>query len=520
MSLLTLSSFHMKISLFMAVVLGAFSACALPPLYFWPFLSIGMLGLFKMLEPLPLIKGLCVFFAWCFGFFLVGFYWITLSMYVELDKFWFLIPFCFVIIPIVFACIHVGLLAAILSFFSISNFGTLAAFLSFILSWSLAEWVRGSLVFGGIPWNFFAHIWGENLFIMQTVSVIGSYGLSVLTLFFLSIPYLWAAKTLSFRVRLSFTGALTFIIFVISFWGHQRMKPLTYHAKPWIRLVQPNISQKDKMNPDKTSSILTTLTTLTQLPSKKPLTHILWPEAAFPFWCEGSQKIGVPLPIRFPQTLITGVMRRERHKLHNSLVVVRHNGELTHIYDKYHLVPFGEYIPGRHWLPLGHIKALTLDRHDFTPGPHIKTFYTGNLPPFSPLICFDTAFSNHVAQTLKRPHWLLELTNNAWFGESWGLYQHLDIGRLRAIEEGVPLVRVTNTGISCLVSPYGQVLKQLPISSQGVIDFALPKPLEPTLFQTLGYTCFWLSCALLFLTILWQTTPITKKRRRLRKKIS
>ena len=210
---------------------------------------------------------------WCFGFFCVSFYWVCLSLCVEIDKFWFLIPFCAIGLPATLSLIHIGILASVLSFFRISKpFGSLF-YCAFLLSWCLAEWFRGCLIFGGFPWNFLAHFWGNNLFIMQSAALLGSYGLSAFTLCFLSIPYFWLGRDFSFKQRSLLTGSLALLVVCLSFWGHHRIqRPVTFDAKPWLRIVQPNISQIDKMNPDKIPDILNTLKTLTQKPSAKPLT--------------------------------------------------------------------------------------------------------------------------------------------------------------------------------------------------------------------------------------------------------
>ena len=505
-----------KLFFLLSFALGAFSGLAFAPMYLWPFISISLLGLLKILEPMPRKMMLFLFFVWCFGLFFVSFHWICLSLFVEFDKFWFLIPFCMMGIPAILAAIHTSILAGALSFFHITKpYGPLF-FTAFIFSWCLSEWIRGCLIFGGFPWNFIIHAWGNNVFMMQGLSLVGSYGLSAITLCFLSIPYLWLGRDFSLKQRSILTATLAFIIFGLTFWGHHRIqKSVTFHAKPWIRLVQPNIAQSDKMNPSKISDILNILKELTQKPSSRPLTHIIWPEAALPFLSTKSDVATFALPTRFPEVLITGLCRQAQGRIYNSLVAIDPNGHISNIYDKYHLVPFGEYIPGRIWLRLDGITALTLDRHDFTPGQLLQTISLPGLPSFSPLICFDTAFSGEVTLPATRPEWLLELTNNAWFGDSWGLAQHLDLGIFRAIEEGLPLVRVTNTGVSCVISPYGRVLHKLPSHEAGVIDFALPEATTPTWFCLWRQGPFWIFLTALFIALLWATaTPLTKEQKR------
>lgn len=419
-------------------------------------------------------------------------------------------------IPALLALIHASVLAGILSFFRLKKpYGPLF-YTAFVFSWCLSEWVRGCLIFGGFPWNFITHTWGNNAFMIQALSLVGSYGLSAITLCFLSVPYFWLGRHFSLKQRSILTGILALTVFSLTFWGHHRIqKSVTFHEKPWIRLVQPNIAQADKMDPKKIPDILQILKELTQAPSSKPLTHIIWPEAALPFLSTKNDVASFPLSTRFPETLITGLCRQDQGRIYNSLVTIEPDGRISNIYDKYHLVPFGEYIPGRIWLRLDGVTALTLDRHDFTPGALLQTITLPNLPPFSPLICFDTAFVGEVTLATKRPEWLLELTNNAWFGDSWGLAQHLDLGIFRAIEEGLPLVRVTNTGVSCVISPYGRILHTLPSHKPGVIDFALPEATPPTWFCLWRQAPFWIFLAILFMILLWSTaTPLRSQPKR------
>ena len=162
---------------------------------------------------------------------------------------------------------------------------------------------------------------------------------------------------------------------------------------------------------------------------------------------------------------------------HNSMVALDSEGTVRGSFDKFHLVPFGEYVPIR-WLP--GIDRIAPGESDFSPGPGPQTLNLPGLPPVSPLICYEIIFPGAVTEPGRRPGWLLNLTNDAWFGLSTGPYQHFASARLRAVEEGLPLIRVANTGISGIVDPYGRVLAQVPLEAEGVIDMGLPNALPPT----------------------------------------
>jgi len=168
---------------------------------------------------------------------------------------------------------------------------------------------------------------------------------------------------------------------------------------------------------------------------------------------------------------------------HKGLVALDGSGRVRASFDKFHLVPFGEYVPIR-WIP--GVDRIAPGETDFTPGPGPATVELPGLPPVSPLICYEVIFPGRVSEPGRRPAWLLNLTNDAWFGLSTGPHQHFASARLRAVEEGLPLVRVANTGISGVVDPYGRVLAKLDLSREGVIDAALPRPLPPTPYARFG----------------------------------
>jgi apolipoprotein N-acyltransferase len=172
------------------------------------------------------------------------------------------------------------------------------------------------------------------------------------------------------------------------------------------------------------------------------------------------------------------------------MVALDHAGQIDAGYDKAHLVPFGEYVPLRGVLPMDKITPGTLD---FTPGPGPRTLHLPGLPPLSPLICYEVIFPGAVTDPADRPQWLLNLTNDAWYGFTSGPFQHFNIARVRAIEEGMPLVRAANNGISGLVDPYGRVIKRLALDAVGFLDVPLPQALPPTIYARTGDAVFLLA---------------------------
>jgi apolipoprotein N-acyltransferase len=231
------------------------------------------------------------------------------------------------------------------------------------------------------------------------------------------------------------------------------------------------------------------------------VTAILWPEAAAPPFLErdgGARKaLGNAAP---PDGyVIAGTVRTDpapQPPVHvwNSLVAIDHEGTIRGSYDKSHLVPFGEYVPLRGILPMQKITAGAID---FSAGPGPRTMTLPGLPPFSPLICYEAIFPDAVIDPSDRPAWLLNVTNDAWYGFTSGPFQHLAIARVRAIEEGLPLVRVANNGISAVFDPYGRVIGRLDLDVVGVIDESLPKALPPTIYARFHDVSFFIAMLLI-----------------------
>ena len=257
-----------------------------------------------------------------------------------------------------------------------------------------------------------------------------------------------------------------------------------------LRLVQPNIPQTLKWDSSLAEShLLKQMRMSASGDSARRITHVIWPETAVPFALERSPGLAAALAPAVPRggLLITGILRvtqgADGPSWHNSMVALDGSGTVRASFDKFHLVPFGEYVPIR-WIP--GVSRIAPGETDFTPGPGPATVELPGLPPVSPLICYEVIFPGAVVEPGTRPAWLLNLTNDAWFGLSTGPHQHFASARLRAVEEGLPLVRVANSGISGVIDPYGRVLAKLDLGREGVLDAALPRALPPTPYARLG----------------------------------
>jgi apolipoprotein N-acyltransferase len=263
-----------------------------------------------------------------------------------------------------------------------------------------------------------------------------------------------------------------------------------------LRLVQPSIDQASKWRPELRRGHIEKQMRLSSGPAARPVSHVIWAETAVPFLLDNESELRAQLADIVPQggLLIAGAPRLgdpdgpgEQRRLWNSLYGLDESGAVVGTYDKHHLVPFGEYTPLRAvlgWLGLG---KLTVGGQGFSAGPGLATLDLPGLPPFSPLICYEAIFPGRVVAEGARPQWLLNLTNDAWFGTSSGPYQHFAGVRIRAVEEGLPLVRVANSGISAVVDPYGRLLGQLRLNQVGVLDSPLPRPAKGvTLYARYG----------------------------------
>ena len=268
-----------------------------------------------------------------------------------------------------------------------------------------------------------------------------------------------------------------------------------------LRIVQANVSQHHKWDPELRAAWFRHHLELSRSPHDPPAQIVIWPESAVPYDVEVEPEVRNILAEATPpgSVMLVGGDRYEFDRrpqvAHNSLFVVDSGGVLRARYDKVDLVPFGEFLPFRRVLKHLGLRKLTEGAIDFAPGPGRVTLQLPNLPPASPLICYEAAFPGEATATGERPAWLVNITNDAWFGRSSGPFQHLVMARMRAIEEGLPLVRAANTGISAVTDAYGRIRARLGIGETGVIDALLPAPLPEASFARRHGT--WLLLALL-----------------------
>ena len=385
-------------------------------------------------------------------------------------------------------------------FWPSANRGSGPAFLALAVALSLAEWALGHIA-TGLPWTTMSLAVADT-WLAQNVSSFGAYGLGFTVL--AATLTLMGAIHACVSVRKIISREIAIAAFAVALmltpWS-MLLKPPSIAAIaeagdwPIVRLVQGNTPQREKWQIDNRAAIFARHMSLSTAPAERPLAAIVWPETATPFRTLESgaamAALGAIAPaggyviLGAPASLpsIDGKRRST-----NSLIAVDDSGAEVSRYDKSHLVPFGEYMPFEDYLPLDKMVA---GRGSFVPGPGIRTIKLPGLPAFSPLICYEVIFPGAVAlKGVDRPAFLLNLTNDAWYGVSAGPHQHLAIARLRAIEEGLPLIRVANTGISAAFDGAGKELGRISLAEAGFLDIALPPPLPPTPYALYGDTIY------------------------------
>lgn len=479
--------------LVLGVALGAATTLAMPPWHWVPVLWITFPCLLWMLEGCRTWRA-AAGLGWAFGFghFATGLNWIANAFYVDADTFG------------VFAVPAVGALCALFGLYgaavtvivrrlphdpdALPYDRTPTAALraaGFGLAWMTVEWIRGWFL-TGFPWNPIGSVWTELPAMIQSTSVIGTLGLGLFTVAAASAVSVIGPAP---RTRQGWLIAVLPIagLGLIAALGAWRLDGAKIEMVQGVmlRLVQPNISQADKWRPGLREQHFMDHVRLSAGTGIENVTHVIWGEAAVAFALdrdEPRRKLAASM-IRPGGALIAGVPRAASgpngiEDIFNSLLVIGPDAAVKAVYDKVHLVPFGEYLPLRGLIPF---RKLTEGTMDFSPGTTRSTISISGLPAFSPLICYEAIFSGAVtgppAQDNQRPQWLINITNDSWFGDSSGPRQHLAAAQLRAVEEGLPLIRVANTGISAVIDPYGRLLGSIPLNQRGTLDTPLPKAL-------------------------------------------
>lgn len=485
----------------LAFAAGLFSALGFAPFNMFPALLLGFAVVVLLIDGTEGVTrrawraGLIV---WAFGFgqYAFGMHWIAYAFLVDPASHAWQIPAVFVFFALL-ALFQFGAGALAICFWRKSG-----RIFVFALSYGLAEWLRGHIL-TGFPWNIPAYGWGAVPGVLQSTAIFGAYGLSLLTVLFGAS----LAELSSLQPKWKLPAVLAAIFTVLWMGGSVRLVTAEVQHVPGValRLVQPNIPQAEKYQRRYVFRNWKRLIELSRAPGQATLT--VWPEAAPPFLLDEQ-----PLALRqiaeithHGQGLLTGAIRRElvadnSIRYANSLFVFGRDGAMIATYDKSHLVPFGEYLPFEQTLKTLGLEKLTGIDGSFTPGDGPRAYALSGAGRLTPLICYEILFPGEVIGA-ERPDWLVNVTDDSWFGPWAGPRQHLLVARMRAVEEGVPVVRAANTGISAIIDPYGRITHRLGLGQTGVVDGPLPAAIAPTPYSRFGELWFLLLvCANVALT--------------------
>jgi len=475
----------------LAFLLGVIAVAAMPPIHFVPALIPSFVGLLWLLRGAKSTAAVAVTgLIFGIGFFTAGLYWVANALLTQPDSIALLAPLA----PLGLSLLLAPFLMIPALATRFVRAGSVSEVAVFAAAWTIAEWLR-SWVLTGFPWNLIGTVWSFSPPMMQMASVTGVYGLSLLTVLAAAIPAVligsYAQRWFAVRSVLVCFGLIGLVWIAGAVRLHQA-GPVAVHDHVRLRLVQPNIPQSIKWDRSLRDRHLRDQATLGALSQGRPVTHVIWSEVSAPlFLTEDADRLAYLGTMTPPDGLtILGTLRRtppaQPLALWNSLVAVDHDGHAVGSYDKSHLVPFGEYMPLREITGLAN---FILGFTDFTPGSGVTTLYLPGTPPVSPLICYEVIFPGAVVNTSTRPRpeWLINLTNDGWYGHSAGPYQHLAAAQMRAVEEGLPLVRVANTGVSAIIDPYGRIRQSLGLGVRGIVDGDLPKAVpDPTWYARFG----------------------------------
>ncbi len=503
-----------------ALVAGAVSALALAPVDLWPVLFLTFPVLIWLIDGAAagrwgglLAAGIT---GWWFGFgyFLAGLYWVGYAFLVDARIFGWMLPIAVLALPAAMA-IYIGLGAALAR--AMWTRGPTRV-LALAVALTISEWLRGHLL-SGFPWNAFGYTLTAPLVLAQSAALIGLWGLTFVAIAVFASPATLADdRTDTKRPWLPLLSSIA-ILGAMAVYGAVRLAamPTSFVDGVRLRLMQPNLPQDEKFNYSAKQQVMNRYVALSdratgpQSTEIGDITHLIWPESAFPFFLTREADALAQIAALLPQgtVLITGAVRPaeaasdpRNQRAYNSIYVIDHDGSILSVYDKVHLVPFGEYLPFQRFLESIGLMQLTKMPGGFLAGDRHRAFDAPGAPRFLPLLCYEIIFPGEAVPRSERPGWLLNLTNDGWFGISSGPYQHFRQARVRVIEEGLPLVRAANTGISAVVDPVGRVIKSLPLGTEGVLDSPLPRAIDPTMYVRTGDGLISLVLAVAFMIVI------------------
>jgi apolipoprotein N-acyltransferase len=482
---------------FIAFTAGAVSALAMTPFNAWPVLFLTFPALVFLIDGIAsrgwsgLVAAADIGWWFGFGYFLAGLYWLGYAFLVDAATFGWLLPFAVIGLPAILAIyMATGVVLARLLW----QRGAVRI-LALAVCLTATEWLRGH-AFTGFPWNAFGYAITAPLALAQAASVLGLWGLTFIAVAVAASPATLFDQDAKKRRSLLPLTLAVLTLAALGGVGAVRLAriPTRFVDGVHLRIMQPNLQQDVRFNYAAKQEVVDRYLTLSARPGLDQITHLIWPESPFPFFlmreAAAFAQIAQALP---PNTLLlTGAMRLAnpdnpaQSGVYNSIYAIDHQGAIRGIYDKVHLVPFGEYLPFEEILGRIGLQTLTEQRGGFLAGDRHRRISLPGAPSALPLICYEIIFPGELRSADERPGWIVNVTNDGWFGNSSGPYQHLQQTRVTAIEEGLPVARAANTGISAVIDPLGRVIASLPLATEGVLDSPLPRPIGAPIYARFG----------------------------------
>ncbi|MGH1415345.1 MAG: apolipoprotein N-acyltransferase [Pelagimonas sp.] len=465
----------------LAIAAGGVMALGLAPYDLWYLGFAGLVAAFWLFRAAP-IGLFAVGTGWGvgLGYFGVALGWIVEPFMVDAAATGWMAPFALF-----------GMSGGLALFWALAFWGAAhnrrAPLAALVLAWTAAELAR-AYVFTGFPWALLGYMFLP-IPAIQWASVVGPHGM---TLLILTLAGLTVGAVSSQTQRRKWAGAAaTLALALIA--GGWAMTPAEQDMsdRPHIRLIQPNAEQHEKWDPRMIPVFFDRQIALTEAlpePGNPKPELIIWPETALPVMLErADDALRIVRDAAAGAQVVVGVQRGSDGTYFNSLALLNEQGQLAQVYDKHHLVPFGEYMPAAAIFQRWNIAGLAA-RADggYTAGPGPELLDLGKLGAALPLICYEAVFPQDVYRSPSRPDFLLQITNDAWFGKWSGPYQHLSQARMRAIEQGLPMLRAANTGVSAVIDGAGRITAELGMGVAGKLDAPLPPPARVTVYSRFG----------------------------------
>ncbi len=479
---------------------GSLCTLAIVPNSMFIFLILFSISIYVIFKSKRLFEIFLLSYLFSFGWFFFGLFWIGNAFLVKSFIYYLILPFAIILLPLILSIFWA--LAFCLSKKISEYFGH--KYLWFVFFFSLFEFVRGYLL--DFPWLMPGNILSSNDYFLQGFALFGTYSMTLVFISLLLIPLFLIEIINGFYLVNSLVIFPIFFIFYLCYERYENKPPNNFNEDYQISIIQPNIKQNIKWMKKNKNIHHDNLVKLSIESQKKQKSNlIIWPETAFlglfPRDIVILKNLSKKILFSKKSFLLTGSISKNKKKFYNSAILMNSDSKVLNIYNKNTLVPFGEFIPFRNFFFFIPSFAGGID---FSKGKNVNSILVNDTIKIFPLICYEIIFSHKIRNNLSDDISLIvNITNDAWFGDSNGPYQHLEFAKIRAVELGVPIVRIANTGISGYYSPYGELISKINLNKRGYMNVSLIRKNGKTPFKIYGnITLFYFLCYILILNLL------------------